>query len=136
MTIYYNKPEAQVLNKTEPAKEPFWKRVKNFFKRVIGRPAKKVINKTATGLKKTGKFFELILRVSLLNPLGQFLLGFIAVYFIIWMLNVLYMYIGGLAFIAILPVVVVMVGLQVLVMALNEDTIRKMMKQRQQRGYT
>jgi len=128
-------PEAKVIMKREPKKKPFWRRVKNFFSRLIGQRIKKTADKTTKIIKKIGKFLELIVRVSLINPLGQFLLGFLAIYFVLWILNVMYMYIGSLAFITIIPVVMIMVGIQILVMALNEDTARKMMDQRRQRGY-
>lgn len=131
MTVVYNKPEAKVLMRREPKKAPFWRRIKNFFSKVFRRGAEE----TANAVKFVGKCIELVVRITLINPLGQLLLAIMAMYFTIWILNILYMYIGGLAFIAIVPVIMVFVGIQVAVMALNEDTVRKAMKQRRERSY-
>jgi ABC-type bacteriocin/lantibiotic exporter with double-glycine peptidase domain len=131
MTVVYNKPEAKVLMRREPKKVPFWRRIKNFFSKVFRRGAEE----TANAVKFVGKCVELVVRITLINPLGQLLLAIIAMYFTIWVLNILYMYIGGLAFIAIVPVIMVFVGIQIAVMALNEDTVRKAMKQKRERSY-
>lgn len=135
MTTVYNAPEAQVLNRTEPERVPFWKKVKNFLRKVVGQLVKKTAKVIAAGTKKTSKAIELVVRVCALSTIGQFLLVIIGIYFTLWILGILYSMMGGFAFIAIIPVIMSMIGVEMLIMALNEDTMRKVAKQRRERSY-
>lgn len=135
MKTSYECPEAQVLNRTEPEKESFWKRFKNFFKRFVGRPIKKVGSMTKTGLKKTGKVIEFITRIVFLSPLGQLMFGILGIYFVLWAIGAMYTYIGGFAFLAIIPVIGLIAGIEFLILALNESSMRMVAEKKRQRGY-